>query len=162
MQTVLTIGQHFMWEGLQKPVHKVYSVCDQCQQTKKPTVKYGKLQEKEAEIIPWETLCINMIGPYQIKQKGKSTLELWVVTMINPATKWFEIAAIKTKYVNIVANIIKQTWLCRYPWPQTVIMDGVTKFIVELATMKQEEYGIEKKPISARNLQANSIFERIH
>ena len=59
-----------------------------------------------------------MIGPYQIKQKGKSILVLWAVTMIDPATNWFEIAAVKTKRADIVANIIEQTWLCRYPWPQ--------------------------------------------
>ena len=103
-----------------------------------------------------------MIGPYQIKRKGKSSLELWAVTMIDPATNWFEIAAVKTKRADIVANVIEQTWLCRYPWPQTVITDRGTEFLAEFATMVQEDYGIRKKPISARNPQANSIVERVH
>ena len=161
-RTTLTIGQHFTWEGLRQTVHKVCSVCDRCQRTKKSSVKYGKLQEKEAEIVPWETLCVDMIGPYQIKRKGKTTLELWAVTMIDPATSWFEIAAVKTKRADVVSNVIEQTWLSRYPWPQKVITDRGTEFMAEFLTMMQEDYGVKKKPITARNPQANSIVERVH
>ena len=111
----MTIGQHFTWEGIQKTVHKVCSTCDRCQQTKKTSAKYGKLPEKNAEIVPWETLCIDMIGPYQIKRKGRKTLELWAVTIIDPATSWFEITVVKIKCADVILNVIEQTWLIRYP-----------------------------------------------
>ena len=55
-------------------------------------MKYGKLPEKVAEINPWETLCIDIIGAYKIKRKGEKLLHLRYITIIDPATGWFEIA----------------------------------------------------------------------
>ena len=34
---------------------------------------------------------MDLIGPYTLKGKGKTQIDLSCVTMINPATGWFEI-----------------------------------------------------------------------
>ena len=85
-RTEATINQHFTWKNLRKDVHDVCSKCDTCQRIKVRHVKYGKIREKVMEITPWETLCVDLIGPYTIKQKQKDPLQLWEVTMIDPAT----------------------------------------------------------------------------
>ena len=82
--------------------------------------------------------------------------------MIDPATGWFKIAPVTTKSADIVANIVEQTWLNRYPWPQEVILDRGTEFMAEFAQMITEDYGIKKKPITKQNPQANAIVERVH
>jgi hypothetical protein len=66
------------------------STCGICQSQKKQSKKYGLLPEKEAEAMPWERLCINLIGPYNVKSniKGVEIPPLKCVTMINPATGW--------------------------------------------------------------------------
>ena len=159
----LTINQHFTWTGIRKTVHDVCSTCDSCQQTKRTKKKYGKLPEKEVEIIPWETLCVDMIGPYKIPRKRKKDLELWAITMIDPATGWFEIVEVPgTKRADVVANLVEQTWLSRYPWPQQVVLDRGTEFMAEFAEMIVKEYNLKKKPITKCNPQANSIVERVH
>ena len=119
---------------------------------------------KTAEADPWDILCVDMIGPYSIQHavQKKLTLELWAVTMIDPATGWFEIAQVDNKESHTVAETIEQTWLCRYPWPTTVILDRGTEFMGEFKRMIKEDYGIKARPITARNLQANSIVERVH
>ena len=144
-------------------VHSVCTKCDICQRTKRTKKKYGHLPPKEAETVPWDTLCVDLIGPYNIKRKNrKEPLTLWALTMIDPATGWFEIASITTKRADIISNIIEQTWFTRYPWPSQVILDRGTEFMAEFTTMLEEEYGITKKPITKRNPQANSIIERVH
>jgi transposase InsO family protein len=126
--------------------------------------KYGKLPEKEAEGNPWEILCVDMIGPYQIKrpQKKDDPLTLWCVTMIDPATGWLEVKEVKNKEAFTVATIVEQTWLTRYPWPSVIIYDKGTEFMKEFATMVADDYGIERKGITVRNPQANAIIERMH
>jgi len=43
-------------------------------------------------------LCVDLIGPYHIKNKANNqTLRLWCVTMIDPATGWFEMKEFKDK-----------------------------------------------------------------
>ena len=161
--TEATIAQHLTWTNLRKEVHKQCSTCPTCQLTKRTKKKYGHLPEKEAEAIPWEKLCVDMIGPYTIKRKGKKALQLWCVTMIDPATGWFEIKEVPgTKRADIVANVVEQAWLNRYPWPQEVILDRGTEFMAEFSAMIQNDYGVKKKPITKRNPQANAIVERVH
>ena len=66
---------------------------------------------KLAESQPWEHLCVHMIDPYQIRRKGKNTLHLQAVTMIDPATRWFEIIQSETKTADMVANKVEIAWL---------------------------------------------------
>jgi transposase InsO family protein len=82
--------------------------------------------------------------------------------MIDPATGWFELREIPNKEALTVANLVEQTWLTRYPWPNQIIFDRGKEFMGEFARMVQKDYGIKKKPITTRNPQANSIIERVH
>ena len=162
-RTEATIAQHFTWPKLREQVRKACSSCHICQLTKRTKKKYGHLPEKEAESLPWEKLCVDLIGPYTIRRKGHSDLVLWCVTMIDPATGWFEIRELPgTKRADVLANIVEQAWLTRYPWPQEVIFDRGTEFMAEFSNMLVNEYGIKKKPITTRNPQANAIVERVH
>ena len=85
-----TIRQHFHWPTLREDVRRYCSTCDLCQRTKKNKKKYGLLPEKAAETEPWEVLCVDLIRPYTIKQPNGNKLQLWCVTMIDPATGCFE------------------------------------------------------------------------
>ena len=123
--------------------------------------EYGILPPKEAESIPWYTLCIDLIGPYDFGSKDKA-VQLHCMTMIDPATGWFEIVDIPTKRADYIANILEYTWLTRYPWPTEIRMDRGREFAAEVATALKNEYGIERKIITTRNPQSNSMIERIH
>ena len=138
--------------------------CAICQRNKRRHKKYGYLPEKEAEAIPWDRLCVDLVGPYTIRQKGKKDpLIMRCVTMIDPATGWFEIHEYEDKRSISVANIIEQEWFSRYPWPTQITFDRGSEFIGHaFQDMISNDYGIKKKPITVRNPQANAIVERIH
>jgi len=161
-RTEQTIRQHLYWPKLRETVHKVCRTCTVCQKEKKTHKKYGHLPEKEAEAVPWEKLCVDLIGPYSMKRKDKKELTLWCLTMIDPATGWFEMKEIPTKRADYIANLVEQTWLTRYPWPSQLVFDRGSEFMAEFTKMVKEDYGVKTKPITARNPQANSIIERIH
>ena len=168
-RTELTIKQHFTWPNMRKDVHKVCSRCDTCLLTKRNNKRnYGLLPEKKAESEPWEILCVDLIGPYPIPTVGRrkknepAPLQLWAVTMIDPATGWLEIKDIKTKRADVVSNVIEKTWLTRYPRPSVITLDRGKEFMAEVTKMIKNDYGIKKRPITVRNPQANSIIERVH
>ena len=85
----------------------------------KQTNKYGYLPVKQAESIPWKTVGVDLIKPYTIKRKGLSSLGVHCSTTTDPATRWFEIVQHNdTRSITItITNIVHQTWLSRYPWP---------------------------------------------
>ena len=75
------------------------------------------MPEKEAEAIPLDKMCIDLIGPYKIRRKGQEPLVCRCVTMIDPATGWFEICQYDDKWSINMANIAEQESFSRYSWP---------------------------------------------
>ena len=150
-----TIGQHYCWKGMRDTIQQVHKGCDICKTLKKrQDPKKGLLEPKaQPEIIPWHTLCIDLIGPYKIGKAKKET-KLHALTMIDPATGWFEVAVIPTKAADDVSNILEMTWMTRYPTPTEVVMDRGREFKREASEMLKDEYGITKKVITTRNPQA--------
>ena len=159
----LTLRQHYTFIGLGPMTQRVCKACMTCRSLKANHKKYGKHPPKEPEIIPWHTLCIDLIGPYTFGSEKKGTnVTLHCLTMIDPATGWFEIAEIPIKQADYIANILEQVWLTRYPWPTEIRMDRGSEFAAEVSEAITEEYGIERKLITTRNPQSNAIIERIH
>jgi hypothetical protein len=70
-RTEETIGQHFYWLKMREQIMSEVSTYAICQTEKKQSKKYGLLPEKDAEAMPWDRLCVNLIGPYEIKSKVK-------------------------------------------------------------------------------------------
>ena len=162
--------------GLKPMVTKICKACNVCRSLKKhASKKYGKLPPKQPELIPWHALCVDLMGSYtfgkpkKVKNKeGKYELdyseciELQCLTMIDPATGWFEIVDISHERADYVANALEHAWLTRYPWPTEVVMDRGKEFAAEVRDTLRRDYGVIRKLITTRNPQANAMVERIH
>jgi len=136
--------------------------CQSCQLNKPKPTKLGHLPEKEAEMVPWERVCIDLIGPYTIGEDSSNATTLHCLTMIDPATGWFEIAEIPAKTADVVINVFEDAWLTRYPYPTEVVMDRGVEFMGEVQRSLKTQYGARIKLITTRNPQANSMVERAH
>jgi hypothetical protein len=81
---------------------------------KKCTQKYGHLPSKIVISTPWEALCVNLVGPYTLNGKDGSSIDFMALTMINPASSWFEvvelptITRLMTRTVNGKENLIEE------------------------------------------------------
>ena len=156
-RTEVKIRQHFTWNNLRKDVEQVCKKYHACQLTKKIDPKIGHFPAKTVEEGPWDTLCVDLIGPYTIERKGKhkngkkkKDLTLWCVTMIDPVSSWLEIAKIKAKRADIIANVVEATWLTRYPYPTQVVLDRGKEFMAEFSKMILKDYGVKKRPTTVK------------
>ena len=73
--------------------------------------KYGLLPPNDAETTPCNKLCVDLTGPYKICRKGRKELTCKCVTMIDPATCWFEMQQYDDKKSITVANIVDKNGL---------------------------------------------------
>ena len=120
-RTQLSLKQHFWWKNMDKDIENICRKCVVCQRNKRTTKKWGHLPPKTAEYHPWDTVCVDTIGPYTIHRKGMEPLTLVCLTVIDPATGWLEIFEIDTKRADVLINLFETEWLCRYPWPQLML-----------------------------------------
>ena len=54
-------------------------------------LKCGKLPAKQVTTKAWEWLCADLTGPHTLKGKDGSQMDFVCLTVIDPATSWFEI-----------------------------------------------------------------------
>ena len=160
-RTELTMGQHFHWKGTRVSAARVCKGCEICRRTKVQTEKCGLLPAKAPDVLPWHALCIDLMGPHRMG-KGQNEVQLHCLTMINPATGWFEIVETPNRRADEVANSLEMTWLTRYPWPTEVVMDRGGEFQAEVSAMLKNNCGITKKVVTPRDPAANSMVERVH
>jgi len=89
------------------------------------------------------------------------THKLRALTMIDPATGWFEIKDLQAVDSGTVMEAFHNEWLCRYPQPTYVGFDNGSEF-KKLFKEMCDNYGLETKRSTAYNPQGNSMIERIH
>ena len=104
---------------------------------KKHTQKYGHLPSKIVISTPWEALCVDLVGPYTLNGKDGSSIDFMALTMIDPASSWFEVVELPTimqlmtkkvdgkektikeeifdKSSDQISQLNNKIWLCRYP-----------------------------------------------
>ena len=84
---------------------------------------------------------MDLIGPYKIAQSHKQEQEVpRCVTMITPATGWFEMQRMNNKQPSTVAQQVEVAWLTRHPWPEEVIHDQGSELPGDFADMIKEDY----------------------
>ncbi len=132
-----TMNAVMNWKGMCTTIRSLTKSCKSCQVNKRRSQKYGHLSPKIVYTIPWECLCVDLIGPYSLKGKDKLQIYFMALTMIDPASSWFETAELpvvkqlRQQIVNgkelliadeiidktseCIVKLVNKTWLCRYP-----------------------------------------------
>ena len=185
-----TLRAVMYWNDMRSTIRKHVKNCRSCQINKRKKLKYGKLPTKFVITNPWESLCVDLIGPYTLRGKDGTEIDFMCLTMIDPASSWFEIVELpvteeifsplfmrskkdkthketKTKdaYFDkssaMISTLVNKNWFSRYPRCQYIIYDNGSEFKLHFETLC-DSYGVKRKPTSIKNPQANAILERVH
>ena len=91
-------------------------------------------------------LCVDLIGPYTVKGADGTVIDFMCLTMIDPASGWFEICELPASSYFLVdgkvelnrdsfdkssaqiSRLVNKSWLSRYPHPKAVIYDNGNEF----------------------------------
>ena len=79
------------------------------------------------KLEPWNSVNIDMVGPLTVKTPAK-THQLQVLTMIDPATGWFEVKDMKHQTADACMAAFDDTWLSCYPQPQILGYNNGSKY----------------------------------
>ena len=148
-----TLRAAMYWKHMRSTVRSYVKNCKSCQVNKRRSQKYGKLPTKIVTITPWEAVCVDLIGPYTLRGKDGTEIDFMCLTMIDPASSWFEIIELpvvdlsptssskikakshdKTKDAyfdkssSMISTLVNRTWFSRYPHCQHIIYDNGSEF----------------------------------
>ena len=155
-----TINARFYYPGL-STLCQQYQCPDNCTMMKNQGQQYGHLAPKTVTIAPWETVSVDLIGPWTCDVNGQE-LEFKALTIMDTATNLLEIIRINNKTSANITQQFANTWLSRYPWPVQVIHDNGGEFIGHEFQDMLRQFGITAKPTTVKNPQSNAIVERLH
>jgi hypothetical protein len=88
-----TIQQHFTWNNMFQDIANLVCACPTCQRYKKQRKQYGHLPPVQHQPHSWNTVAVDLIGPWTIQQPirhtvSNSSIQLLVLSMIDPDTYW--------------------------------------------------------------------------
>jgi len=146
---------------LKSMVRTVVRDCETCRRYKLSGPGYGELAEKDVTSIPWRENHVDLIGPWKVKVNNMN-VEFNALTVIDPATNLVELIRIERKTAEHVAQKYANCWLARYPWPLVCVHDNGGEFVGYQFQQLLEQCGIQDRPTTSRNPQANAICERMH
>ena len=154
-----TIRAHFFFPQLKEKC--VEFRCSICQKNKLIGPGYGELPPREAPLLPWNEVAIDLIGPWTMDVQGES-VKFDALTCVDPVTNLTEIVLLNNRSSSHVAEQFQNCWLARYPRPNRCIHDNGGEFMGWQFQELLQQAGIYDVPTTTYNPQANSICERMH
>ena len=121
-----TIRQHFYYPNLRIKCEEYR--CEICQKNKLLGAGYGHLPPRHANLVPWEEVMVDLIGPWKVKV-NEQDIYFNALTCIDPVTNLVEMIRLENKTSNHVAQQFENCWLNRYPRPNKCIHDKGGEFI---------------------------------
>ncbi len=86
------INAAMYWKGMRTTIRSWTKSCRSCQINKRRSRRYGNLPHKTVITNPWKYFCVDLICPYTLIGKDNLQINFMALTMIDPASSWFEIA----------------------------------------------------------------------
>lgn len=115
----------YFWRGMFIHIRTYTKNCQECVETKVSNRNFGKLPLAKPEIIPFNTVCIDVIGPYNLPERGE---EKYALTILDPVSRWLEIVPLRSKSSIEISEAFDTQWLCCYPRPSRCVHDQGKEF----------------------------------
>jgi hypothetical protein len=146
---------------LRSAVEAALTKCSPCQEYKNVQRGHGETAPREAGLLPWSEVAVDLIGPWTLEVANQE-VTFNALTIIDLVTNLVELVRLDNKTAAHVATKFINTWLARYPKPISCIYDQGPEFYGWAFYNMLDRYDIERHPTSTKNPQANAICERMH
>lgn len=154
-----TIREKFDCIGLQRECKAYWS--RYCQQYKNPKAGYRYLPPKHVNMTPWDEICVNIIGPWNINIGGY-VHSFNALTCIDPVSNHVEIIRIDNRYSYHARDQFQNCWLSHYLKPNRCVHDKRRDFIGWELIELLNTYGIKDVINIVENPQSNATCNHMH
>ena len=156
-KTLQLIRRSFLWPLLAKDVSDHCKSCQQCQRMGKSTPRKAPMIEREIVSVPFETVAIDLVGPFEKGRRGYR----YLLTYVCMASKWPEAIPIKSIKARSVLDGVVEIFT-RNGIPLTMLSDQGAQLTGTLMKELCYTFGIAKIKTTPYRPQSNGVVERMH
>ena len=164
-QTLTYMHQHWHWRGMRTDISSVLRCCDACQRRHLVAPEHPPYQEPDV-YGPFNHTHVDLSGPmpyYNSPPTSPSQTPdgyVQVVVMVDYFTKVVEFALAYSRDSHVIAKILWDHWLARYPLPKACTTDCGTEFGHSFAHLLHR-LGVRHIRTSVAHPSANGAVERL-
>ena len=151
------LSRLFYWPSIRKYVRKHSKRCVICQEYSKAKPKKVPMCEREVLTVPWERVCVDLVGPLP---RSKGGVE-YILTTIDIATRWPEAVALKSTTAQVVIRHLTEMF-SRNGFPGVLVSDNGPQFISKAFAHFFQKNGIHHVRKSPYSPESNGVLERLH
>jgi hypothetical protein len=144
-----TLRIHFHHPQVQFVCEKEVGKCDPCQRLKRMGHKYVETTSREAPLLSWQDVAVDLIGPWNISL-GNQEIKFSALTMIDMVSHLVEVVRVTNETSTHVALHLENAWLARYPKPVNVIHDQGGEFREYEFHQRLRAHHIISRPTTAK------------
>jgi transposase InsO family protein len=132
-----------------------------CQKYKNVQRGHGETAPREAGLLPWSEIAVDMIGPWTVEVSNR-TEKFSALTIIRLVTNLVEIVRVNNKTTSAITAHFVNAWLAHYPKPLSCVHDPGSEFIGWNFQEMLHHSNKQSCCTTAKNPQANVICKRMH
>lgn len=156
-KTLYRLTNRVFWESMRKDVFNYVSGCTACQQFKYNNTPMANPMQPHIVTEPWQTLGIDIMGPFPIAKHKKRFL----LVIVDYFTRWVELFPMANTTSIEIAQILINEVFTRYGIPQYILTDNGPQFISNSFQETCRALGIERKLTANYHPQTN-MTERVN
>ena len=157
-RTLDQVQRRAFWFGWRRDVQRFCRQCPNCSGYFRGQLpRSGELQPMLTG-APLERLHIDLTGPHPRSRRGS----VFIVTCIDPFTKWAEALPAPNKEAATVARIIVEQVICRYGTPLSIVTDRARELDGDLMREICRLLDVDKLRTTAYKASTNAAAERFH
>jgi Integrase zinc binding domain len=156
-----TMSETFYNPKLCLNVEAVLKPCEHRQKYKNVQRGHGKTAPREAGLLPWSEVAVDMIGPWTLEVSDRKE-KFSALTIIDLVTNLVETVHVNSKTTAAITAHFVSTWLACYPKPMSCVHDPGLEFIGWNFQEMLHRNNIQSRCTTTKNPQATAICEQMH
>lgn len=157
-KTTYRVAEKYYWPSMKQDIAKYIQHCKICIATKpEQKSRAGHLLGRPSVSKPWETICVDLVGPLPRTNRGY----MYILSVVDYFSKFCLFFPLRTATsVNIVRIIEEHVYLL-FGVPRVLVCDNGKQFISREFRNLANRYSVKLSYTALYHAQANAV-ERVH
>lgn len=143
---------------MRKYITKYIRTCDVCQKCKPTNQKPPGLMQSSVPVAPWDTLYLDLMGPYTKSYPGRFQ---YILVATDSFSKYYLVFPLRTATALAIGKIMENDIFCMFGMPTCLVTDNGANFKARTINYLCQQWNIKHRLVTVYHPQAN-VTERVN